>query len=69
MRLFLKILNGIANSVDPDQTAPSGSALFAYMILSYTGLQKFRTFTVLSGQMQWMTSMTFFLLFFMSNRV
>ena len=39
MQLFLKILSGMANSVDPDQTAPlgavwSGSALFAYAILS-----------------------------------
>ena len=36
--LFLKILSEIANSEDPDQTAPpgavwSGSALFAYAIL------------------------------------
>ena len=36
--LFLKILSGMANSVDPDQTAPSGavwsgSTLFAYAIL------------------------------------
>ena len=35
------MLNGIANSEDPDQTAPSGavwsgSALFAYGILSET---------------------------------
>ena len=41
MHLSLKILNGIANSEDPDQTAPSGavwsgSALFAYGILSET---------------------------------
>ena len=41
MHLFLKILSGMANSVDPDQTAPSGavwsgSALFAYVILSET---------------------------------
>ena len=29
MQLFLKILSGMANSADPDQTAPiSGSALF-----------------------------------------
>ena len=39
MQLFLKIPSGKANSVDPDQTAPegavwSGSALFAYVILS-----------------------------------
>ena len=39
MQLFLKILSGMANSVDPDQTSPSeavwsGSALFAYVILS-----------------------------------
>ena len=38
MQLFLKILGGMTNSVDPDQTAPSeavwsGSALFAYVIL------------------------------------
>ena len=25
MRLFLKILHGIANSVDPDKTAPLGA--------------------------------------------
>ena len=25
MHLLLKILNGMANSVDPDQTAPSGA--------------------------------------------
>ena len=38
MQLFLKILSGTANSVDPDQTAPvgPGSALFAYVILSDT---------------------------------
>ena len=41
MQLFLKILSGMANSVDPNQTAPSGavwsgSALFAYVILSET---------------------------------
>ena len=39
MQLFLKILSGMANSVDPDQTAPSvrsGSALFAHVILSDT---------------------------------
>ena len=29
MLLFLKILGGLANSVDSDQTSPSGSALFA----------------------------------------
>ena len=38
---FLKIFSGMANSVDPDQIAPegavwSGSALFAYAILSET---------------------------------
>ena len=41
MMLFLKKLSGMASSVDPDQTAPSGailseSALFAYAILSDT---------------------------------
>ena len=38
MQLFLKILHGMANSADSDQTAPSGavwseSALFAHAIL------------------------------------
>ena len=36
MQLFLKILSGIANNVDPNQTAPTGSALFEYAILSET---------------------------------
>ena len=39
MQLSLKILSGMANSVDPEQTAPSvcsGSVLFAYAILSET---------------------------------
>ena len=39
MHVFFKMLIGMANSVDPDQTAPegavwSGSALFACAILS-----------------------------------
>ena len=34
MQLFLKTLSGMADSVDPDQTASSG--LFAYAILSQT---------------------------------
>ena len=37
MQLFLKILSGIANSVDPDKTAlGSGSTPFAYAILTET---------------------------------
>ena len=45
MQLFLNVLSGMANSVDPDQTAPSGvvwsgSALFAYDILSTTFVNK-----------------------------
>ena len=41
MQLFLKLLSGMANSVDPDQTAPSGavwsgSTLFAYTVQSET---------------------------------
>ena len=38
MQLFLKMLSGMANSVDPDQTAQEqfdlGSELFAFGILS-----------------------------------
>ena len=42
---LLEIFSGMANSVDPDQTAPSGavwsgSALFAYVILSDTKVYK-----------------------------
>ena len=52
MQLLLKILSGMVNSVDPDQTAPwgavwSGSALFAYVILSDTGVRNFRIFILL----------------------
>ena len=36
MQRFLKILSGMANSVDPDQTA-----LFAYIILSDTLVRTF----------------------------
>ena len=46
MQLFSELLSGMATSVDPDQTAPSvaawsGSALFAYAILSETLVVKF----------------------------
>ena len=37
MQLFLIIISGKANSVDPDQIAP---ALFAYIILSETLVNK-----------------------------
>ena len=45
MQLFFKMLSEMANSVDPDQTAPEGavwswSALFAYATLSETWLFK-----------------------------
>ena len=55
MHLLLEILRGMANNVDPDQTAPSGavcsgSALFAYVIMSDTfGVPNFRTFTIFHG--------------------
>ena len=53
MQLFFEIFSGVANIVDPDQTAPSGviwsgSALFAYAILSDTW-----TFTVLNSSSSW----------------
>ena len=46
MQLYLKILSGMANRVDPDQSAPEGavwsrSTLFAYAILFWN----FKTFT------------------------
>ena len=37
MQLFLKVHSATANNADPDQMGPlSGSALFAYAILSKT---------------------------------
>ena len=36
MQMSLKMLSGMANSADPDQTVLSGSALFAFAILSET---------------------------------
>ena len=52
-QLFLKILSEMANSVDPDQTAPqgavwSGSALFAYAILSEAILCALFAYAILS---------------------
>ena len=45
MKMFLQKLSEMANSVDPDQTFPSGavqsgSALFAYVVLSDTLVYK-----------------------------
>ena len=45
MQLFLKILSGMTNNINPDQPAPSGailsgSTLFAYAILSETLVYK-----------------------------
>ena len=40
MQMFRKILSGMANNVDSDQTAPLGSALFAFVILSDTLVSK-----------------------------
>ena len=49
MQLFLKVLSGMVNSVDPDQTAPvwSVSGLFACAILLGILVYKinFKTFT------------------------
>ena len=57
MQLFLKIFSEMANSVDPDQTAPkgavwSGSTLFAYDILSKT-LENIRDGQTLGFIMEW----------------
>ena len=35
MQLFLKILGGMANSVDPDQTAPSGSGSVLLAVVGF----------------------------------
>ena len=48
MHLFLKIISGMTNSVDPDQTAPtgavwSGSTHFICHFLRNFGVQKFMT--------------------------
>ena len=38
----------MANSVEPGQTAPSGSSLFAFAIfITNSGVQSFKTFTIL----------------------
>ena len=45
MQLFLKIISGLVNSVDPDQTAPSLHCLHL-QICQDLDVQNFRTFTV-----------------------
>ena len=43
MKLLLKVLSGMENSVDPDQTAPSGSADLCHFVRHF-GARKFRIF-------------------------
>ena len=55
MHLFLKIPSGMANSVDPDQTAPEQSdlglhGLHMLYLVSNFNLQNFKTFTVFSDK-------------------
>ena len=45
VQLFLKILSGMANSVDPYQIAPSGSGS-ERLNVRHLGVQNFRTFTI-----------------------
>ena len=52
MQLFLKILSGMVNSVDPDQTAPRSSLIRVYTVFIYNfvrnfGVRNFRTFTII----------------------
>ena len=52
MQLFLKMLSGMANNVDPDQTASSGAVCSMYTLFTYAkfvrhfNVQNFRTFTI-----------------------
>ena len=53
MQLFLKILTGMANSVDPDQTAPRSSLIWVCTVcishfVRNFGVQIFRSFTYYS---------------------
>ena len=47
MQQFLKIPSGMENSVDPDQTAPSGVCTVCIChFVRHFGVQNFRTFTI-----------------------
>ena len=49
-RIRVKVLSGMANRIDPDQTAVwSGSALFAYAILSEFFYNIYHTVKTLFG--------------------
>ena len=53
MKLLLKILSGMANSVDPDQTAPRSSLIWVctvciYHFVRHFDVQNFRTVTIVS---------------------
>ena len=52
MQIFLKILDGMANNVDLDQTAPRRSLIWVYTVcichfFRIFGVRNFMTFTVL----------------------
>ena len=46
MHMLLKILSGMANSVDPDQTAPSDCTVCICHFVRHFGIRNFKTFTV-----------------------
>ena len=47
MQFFLKILGGMANSVDPDQTAPSGAVWSGFTLFAYAILSEFLMYKIL----------------------
>ena len=47
VQLFLKILSGMANIVDPDQSAPSVCTVCICHFVRNFGVQNFGTFTVI----------------------
>ena len=47
MHLFLKLLSGMANSVNPDQTAPSGAVQSWSILLAYVSLSETLAYKIL----------------------
>ena len=46
MQLLLKMLSGMANSVDPDQTAPASAILLETLVYEILGHLLYSSFTI-----------------------
>ena len=57
--MYLKVLCGVANSVDPDQTAPSGTVWFGPALFAYDTLSDILVYKILGYLLYYYTNAYF----------